>query len=76
LISDSKEAVGIAQNPIFHKRMKHIDSRFHWIRKKVQVKRFVAELCPSSEQTADVLTKALPYPKHEKHVTGMGMSPV
>ena len=29
LVSDSDDAVSIAWNSLFHKRMKHIDSRFH-----------------------------------------------
>jgi hypothetical protein len=73
---DNTGAVAIAKNPIFHKRTKHIDSRFHWVREKVQAGRFEAEICRTEEQTADVLTKALPRPKHERHTKEMGLSPV
>ena len=76
LHSDSTGAVSIAKDPLFHKRTKHIDSKYHWIREKVHAKRFTAEYCPTDNQTADVLTKALPRPKHEKHLKGMGMSAV
>jgi hypothetical protein len=69
-------AVAIAKNPIFHKRTKHINSRFHWVREKVQAGRFEVEICCTEEQTADVLTKALPCPKHEWHTKEMGLSPV
>jgi hypothetical protein len=64
---NNTRAVQIAKNPIFHKRTKHIDSRFHWVRKKVQAGRFDAIIIHDKDQTADVLTKALPHPKHERH---------
>jgi hypothetical protein len=76
IISDNTGAVNIAKNPLFHKRTKHINSRFHWVRKKVQVGRFKTEWCPLAEQTADILTKALPHPLHEKHSASMGLLPV
>jgi Reverse transcriptase (RNA-dependent DNA polymerase) len=73
---DNTGAVAIAKNPIFHKRTKHINSRFHWVREKVQAGRFEAEICRTEEQTANVLTKALPRPKYERHTKEMGLSPV
>ena len=76
IISENTGAVNIAKNPLFHKRMKHIDSRFHWVREKVQAGRFKVEWCLSAEQTADILTKMLPRPLHEKHSALMGLSPV
>ena len=76
LISDSTGAISIARDPLFHKRTKHIDPRNHWIREKIQAGRFVADHCLSEDQTADVLTKALARPTHEKHVHGMGLAPV
>ena len=76
LISDSTGAVAIARDPLFHKRTKHINSHFHWIREKIQAGRLVAKLCPGKEQTADMLTKPLPCPAHEKHMHGMGLMPV
>jgi hypothetical protein len=33
------------------------------------------ESCHDPEQMADVLTKALPCPKHHKHTTEMGLVP-
>jgi hypothetical protein len=73
LMEDNEGAYSIAKNPIFHKRTKHIDSKFHWVREKVAVGRFNPELCHTEDQTADVLTKALPCPKHEKHAHEMGL---
>jgi hypothetical protein len=74
--SDSTGAVGIARNPIFHKRTKHIDSNFHWVREKIEAGRFNVILVRDEEQTADVLTKPLHCDKHRRHTKEMGISPV
>ena len=29
---DSKSAIALAKNPVFHERSKHIDTRYHYIR--------------------------------------------
>jgi hypothetical protein len=34
------------------------------------------EYIPTDDMTADVLTKALPQIKHEKHMHAMGLGPV
>jgi hypothetical protein len=73
LMENNEGAYLIAKNPIFHKRTKHIDSKFHWVREKVAAGRFDPELCCTEDQTTDVLTKALPCPKHEKHAHEMGL---
>jgi hypothetical protein len=76
IVQDNTGAIAIARNPLFHKRTKHIDSKYHWIREKVQEGRFDVEECRTEDQTADVLTKALPCPSHQRHTKEMGISPV
>jgi hypothetical protein len=75
-MQDNIRVVAIAKNPLFHKRTKHINSKFHWVREKVQAGRFDAELCRTENQTADMLTKALSCPKHQWHTNKMGIMPV
>jgi hypothetical protein len=76
IIQDNTGMVAIAKNPMFHKHTKHIDSHFHWIREKIQDGRLDTNICRTEEQTADILTKSLACPKHEKHHKAMGLSPV
>nr|GEW55555.1 Gag-Pol polyprotein [Tanacetum cinerariifolium] len=57
---DSKAAIAISCNPIQHSRTKHIDVRYHFIKKKVE-KGIVELLFVRTEyQIADLFTKALP----------------
>jgi hypothetical protein len=73
---DNQSTTAIAKNPLFHKRTKHIDGWFHWFREKVDAGRFIAEDIHTNDQTANVLTKALPCPKHERHTKEMGILPI
>ncbi|KAG6530658.1 hypothetical protein ZIOFF_012901 [Zingiber officinale] len=60
LFVDNKSAIALMKNPVFHGRSKHIDTKFHFIRKCVEKGQIVVEFVNTGEQRADVLTKALP----------------
>jgi hypothetical protein len=70
---DNNGSIAMAQNPQFHKRAKHIATRWHWIRDLVQNKIISIESCRDPDQTADIFTKPLARPKHQKHVQEMGL---
>ena len=72
---DNDGSIAMARNPQFHKRTKHISIRWHWIRELVRDGTIDIETCRDPEQTADVLTKALPRAKHRQHVQEMGLTP-
>ncbi len=76
LIGDNLGALAMARNPQFHKRSKHIATKWHWIHDLIQYGIVRAESCRDPEQTADALTKALARPKHKRHTTEMGLAPV
>jgi hypothetical protein len=76
IMSDSTRAVAIARDPIFHKRTKHIDSNFHWVREKIEAGRFYPIQIRDEEQTANVMTKPLHADKHRRHTKEMNISPV
>ena len=76
LMQDNTSTVAITLNTVFHQQTKHIDSRYHWIREKIQARRFDVELCRTKDQTADVLTKQLTCPLHERHMEAIGILPV
>lgn len=57
---DNQSAIKLAKNPEFHKRTKHIDVKFHFIREKVANREIEVKYVPTKCQRADVFTKALP----------------
>ena len=73
---DNEASLAMAKRPQFHKRTKHIETRWHWIRRLVRAGKITVESCRDAEQTADILTKALPRPKHAKHTEEMGLVPI
>jgi hypothetical protein len=73
LKGDNDGSIAMARNPQFHKRSKHIATRWHWVRDLVQNEIITIESCRDPDQTADILTKALAHPKHQKHVKEMGL---
>ena len=54
---DNKGAIDLTYNPIHHKRTKHIDLRYHFIRQIVQEGHVVIDTIDSSEMLADLLAK-------------------
>ncbi len=61
---DNQGAIALSQNPVHHKRSKHIDIRYHFIRSEVLSKRIKLEYVRSEENVADMLTKAMGKFKH------------
>jgi len=59
LYVDNQSAIQLVRNPVFHKRTKHIDIHFHFIREKVNEKEIKVEYVPFENQRADIFTKAL-----------------
>jgi len=49
----------MTENPVLHKRSKHIDIRFHFIRERVASGEVVLQYVPTERQLGDLLTKAL-----------------
>lgn len=58
-LMDNQSAIRLIKNPEFHKRSKHIDVRFHFIREKYENDLFSLNYICSREMIADIFTKAL-----------------
>lgn len=66
LYGDNMTALAIAQDPQYHVKSKHFDMKNHYIRNKV-CERIIQEVyCPTERMIADVLTKSLAKPSHQR----------
>jgi hypothetical protein len=74
LLGDNDGSISMTKNPQFHKRTKHVDLRWHWIRDLVNNGRINVVDCRNPQQTADIMTKPLPRPKFGQHVNELGLS--
>ena len=66
---DNQSCIKMCHNPVMHKRSKHIDTKLHFIRERVENKEVKIHYVPTEEMTADILTKSLPRVKVERHRT-------
>jgi hypothetical protein len=68
LLIDNQSAIRLGRNPMYHKRSKHIEIKWHWLREKVSELN-VVELVyvRSADNTADIFTKALGVDLHTTH---------
>lgn len=60
IFEDNQSCIRIAEEPRDHRRMKHVDIRFHFIRECIQNKIIRPVYVSTKEQVADIFTKGLP----------------
>jgi hypothetical protein len=65
---DNNSALKLTRNPEFHSRSKHIDVKHHFIREKVEEGVINTQRVDTTDNLADVFTKALGKPIHEDFV--------
>jgi hypothetical protein len=70
---DSKSALALAKNPIFHEWSKHIRVRYHFIRGCLEEGSFKAHYINIKDQLADLLTKPLRMIKFCELCSRIGM---
>ena len=63
----------MATNPEFHKRTKHIDIRYHFVREKVEDGQVVLEYCLTQEMLADLMTKPIAAAQFDALRTKLGI---
>lgn len=74
LYIDNQSTIRLVRNPEFHKRTKHIDVKYHYIREKVENPEISVAFVPTETQLADIFTKALPRNRFRDLCASLGMS--
>ncbi|KAK7872290.1 hypothetical protein R5R35_012133 [Gryllus longicercus] len=70
---DNQGALCLVKNPVFHKRTKHVDIKYHYIREKLEEGTISVSFVPSDLELADVFTKPTPRYNFHKLIFNLGM---
>lgn len=73
LLTDSESAMKLANNPEFHKRTKHIDITYHFIRETIKDKNIQLHYVNTKVQKADGFTKGLDTIKHKSFLQSLNL---
>ena len=73
IFCDNSSAIALSKNSVFHKRTKHIDTKFHFIRELVNNGEMVLQHCRTENQFANILTKPLAQKSFEHFRKCLGM---
>ncbi|CAL2257492.1 unnamed protein product [Prunus armeniaca] len=73
---DNLSALALSSNPVFHSRIKHLDTDFHFVRERVQHGDIHVQYVPTQEQVANMLTKGLHSPVFLQHCSNLKLGPL
>ena len=73
---NSKSALALAKNSVFHDRSKHTRIKYHFIRDCLEEGSIKANHIPTTEQLADILTKSLGKAKFEEMRERIGLKQI
>jgi hypothetical protein len=59
LMCDNTSVISVAKNSVFHKRMRHLERRHHFLRDHVEKGDIKMRYIDTERQLADILTKPL-----------------
>lgn len=71
---DNQSAIQLSKNAVFHKRSKHIDTCFHFVRELVERKEIVIHYLRTDLMLGDILTKLLTKCKHDNCVIMLNLN--
>jgi hypothetical protein len=59
LMCDNTSAISVVKNPVFHKKMRHVERRYHFLRDHVEKGEIEMRCTDTERQLADIFTKPL-----------------
>lgn len=77
LYCDNLSSLHLTTNPTYHKRSKHFELDYHYVRERVALRALVVRHIPATQQLADIFTKSLPFKPFDdlRFKLGVGSSP-
>jgi hypothetical protein len=76
LLGDNQGAIALTAKPGKHSKSKHIDNKYHMVRRNVELKRLTTQHIGTDDMVADVMTKALAVVKFSKFRAAMKVLPI
>ena len=73
LFYDNQGVIKLSKNPVFHECTKHVEVYFYFIIQLVKDGSIKLQYCPTEDQIADILTKALGREKYVKFQDKLGV---
>jgi hypothetical protein len=70
---DNQSSIKVVKNPEHHGRMKHIETKYYWIRDQVDLGRLEIKWVASRDNCADIFTKALSRDLHQNQCSLLGL---
>ncbi|GJX92059.1 retrovirus-related pol polyprotein from transposon TNT 1-94 [Tanacetum coccineum] len=74
VLCDNQSTIHLAKNSMFHKRTKHIDIWYHWIRDAIEDGMFELNKVHTDDNASDMLTKAVAREKLKIRCSFAGMA--
>lgn len=73
LFNDNQSAQRLSTNPVFHKKSKHIDVKYHFTRECISNNIVILRYLPTANMPADLLTKGLCSKRHYTFMDLLGL---
>ena len=70
---DNQGAIALSKDNKFHAHIKHIDIHYHYIQEVIEAGKVQMVYVLTSENVADIITKALTWPLLEKFRDMLGL---
>ncbi|GKE78784.1 hypothetical protein Tco_1544904 [Tanacetum coccineum] len=63
----------LTKEPKDHRKSKHIERKYHFVRSKVEEGHMIVKHIRSEDNPADLFTKALAKSRHDEHARSIGL---
>ncbi|GJT02227.1 hypothetical protein Tco_0823396 [Tanacetum coccineum] len=73
IFCDNESAVALTKEPKDHRKSKHIERKYHFVRSKVEEGHVIVKHMRLEDNLADLFIKALAKSRHDEHARSIGL---